>query len=291
MGWRTVVVAKPSKLDLRLGYLVVRDSESTVKVHISEIDVLIVENTASSITTALLCELTKAKIKVIFCDEKQNPSSELVSIYGRHNCSEILKRQINWRLSSKQLIWTSIVSQKIKMQADNLAFFDISQADMLYQYLNEVEFYDETNREGHAAKVYFNALFGNDFSRSDDVPINAMLNYGYSIILSIFNREIVASGYSTMLGLFHDNVFNSFNLSCDLMEPFRPIVDRYVKLHIPKKFEAEEKHAVLSILNNDFIIDGRKQILSNAIKIYTHSVFDAIENNDTSLIKFYHYEL
>lgn len=171
MGWRTVVVAKPSKLDLRLGYLVVRDSESSVKVHISEIDVLIVENTASSITTALLCELTKEKVKVIFCDEKQNPSSELVSVYGRHNCSETLKRQINWRLSSKQLVWTSIVSQKIKMQADNLAFFDISQADMLYQYLNEVEFYDETNREGHAAKVYFNALFRNDFSRSDDVPI------------------------------------------------------------------------------------------------------------------------
>lgn len=211
MGWRTVVITKPSKLDLRVGYLVVRDSEDTIKVHISEIDVLMIENTASSITTALLCELTKQKVKVIFCDEKQNPSSELVSIYGRYNCSQKLKQQIAWKDSDKQMIWTSIVFQKIKMQAENLSYFNLSQSSLLNKYLTEIEFNDETNREGHAAKVYFNAMFGNEFSRSDENPINAMLNYGYSILLSDFNREIVSSGYSTMLGLFHDNVHNSFN--------------------------------------------------------------------------------
>lgn len=94
MGWRTVVVSKPSKLDLRLGYMVVRDVESNVQVHISEISVLIIENTASSITTALLWELTKQKIKVIFCDEKQNPSSELVSYYGCHDCSLKFKNKV-----------------------------------------------------------------------------------------------------------------------------------------------------------------------------------------------------
>ena len=82
MGWRTVVISKSSKLDLRLGYMVVRDSEKTVRVHLSEITVLIIENTTCSITTALLSELSKNKIKVIFCDKKQNPSSELVSYYG-----------------------------------------------------------------------------------------------------------------------------------------------------------------------------------------------------------------
>lgn len=94
MGWRTAVVSKPSKLDLRLGYMVVRDVESNVQVHISEISVLIIENTASSIITALLCELTKQKIKVIFCDEKQNPSSELVSYYGCHDCSLKFKNKV-----------------------------------------------------------------------------------------------------------------------------------------------------------------------------------------------------
>lgn len=291
MGWRTVVITKPSKLDLRLGYLVVRDSENTIKVHISEIDILMIENTASSITTALLCELTKQKVKVIFCDEKQNPSSELVSMYGRYNCSQKLKQQIAWNDYDKQMIWTSIVFQKIKMQAENLSYFNLSQSSLLNKYLAEIEFNDETNREGHAAKVYFNAMFGNEFSRSDDNSINAMLNYGYSILLSNFNREIVSSGYSTMLGLFHDNVHNNFNLSCDLMEPFRPIVDRYVRSNIPEKFETDEKHSILSILNKEYVIDSCKQTLSNTIKIYTHSVFDAIENNDLSLIKYYSYEL
>ena len=92
-----------------------------------------------------------------------------------------------------------------------------------------MKFYDSTNREGHAAKVYFNALFGKDFTRDKDCPINAALNYGYSIILSCFNREIVCSGYLTQLGLFHENMFNHYNLSCDLMEPFRPLVDITVK--------------------------------------------------------------
>lgn len=291
MGWRTVVVSKPSKLDLRLGYMVVRDCENTVRVHISEISVLIIETTASSVTAALLNELTKQKIKVIFCDEKQNPSAELVSYYGCHDCSLKLRTQIEWTNLNKQTVWTAIVAQKIKMQAENLEFFNLKEADMLYGYIEELEFNDESNREGHAAKVYFNALFGKKFSRSDECPINAMLNYGYSIILSCINREIVCNGYSTMLGLFHNNMFNQFNLSCDIMEPFRPIIDRFVKTTEPQKFETEEKRAVLSLLNGEIYIDGRRQTLLNAVKIYTKSVLEAIESGDTALIKFYGYEL
>ena len=88
---------------------------------------------------------------------------------------------------------------------------------------------DVTNREGHAAKVYFNALFGKDFTRTEECPINAALNYGYALILSCFNREIVSNGYITQIGLFHDNMFNPYNLSSDLMEPYRVVVDRMVK--------------------------------------------------------------
>lgn len=87
MSWRTVVISKPSKLDLRLGCLVIRDSESVQRIHLSEISVLIIENTATSVTSALLKELVNCKIKVIFCDEKRNPISELTAYYGCHNCS------------------------------------------------------------------------------------------------------------------------------------------------------------------------------------------------------------
>lgn len=291
MGWRTVVVSKSSKLDLRLGYMVVRNLENSVRVHISEISVLIIENTASSVTTALLSELTKQKIKVIFCDEKQNPSSELVSYYGCHDCSLKFRNQLEWSELSKQSVWTAIVTQKIKMQALNLKFFKIPEASKLYSYIDEIEFNDETNREGHSAKIYFNALFGRKFSRSDECPINAALNYGYSIILSCFNREIVCCGYSTMLGLHHNNMFNQFNFACDIMEPFRPIIDRAVKLLSPEIFESKEKKQILELLSEEFIIDGKKQTLLNTIKIYSKSVFDAIEGNDTSLLRFYSYEL
>ena len=96
---------------------------------------------------------------------------------------------------------------------------------MLNGYIKEIKFNDATNREGHAAKVYFNALFGMNFNRNADNAINAALNYGYSIILSAVNREVVSNGYLTQLGLFHDNMFNQFNLSCDIMEPLRILID------------------------------------------------------------------
>ena len=152
-------------------------------------------------------------------------------------------------------------------------------------YINEIEFNDESNREGHAAKVYFNALFGKVFSRNDDCPTNAALNYGYSLILSVFNREVVCNGYITQCGLFHDNVFNQYNLSCDLMEPFRTIVDHSVKKMNPEKFEREEKINILNILNLEMKIDGKTNTMLNSVKIYSKSIFDALEQDDMSLLR------
>ncbi len=286
MSWRTVVITKTSKLDYSLGHMVVRDADSTVKIHLSEISVLIVESITVALTAALLNELIKKKIKVIFCDEKHNPVSELTAYYGSHDCSLKIKRQTEWDIYIKQSVWTLIVAEKIKNQAINLQFFGYEQYKMLLNYIDEIEFNDKSNREGHSAKVYFNALFGKTFSRNDDNFINSALNYGYSIILSIFNREIVANGYITQIGLFHDNMFNQYNLSCDLMEPFRPYVDRLVKSMDMTKFDKEEKKVILSLLNDEVHIDGRNQTLLNAIKVYCKSVFTALEENNTDLIRF-----
>lgn len=291
MSWRTVVVTKTSKLDLSLGYMVVRDAESTSKIHISEISILIVESTSVSMTAALLSALVKDKIKVIFCDEKRNPSFEITPYYGSHDCSLKIKRQIAWDETVKKQIWTYIVAEKIKNQASVLRHYDSDKAAMLDKYIAELEFSDATNREGHAAKVYFNALFGMDFSRNSESPVNAALNFGYSLILSAFNREIVTSGYLTQLGLFHDNMFNQYNLSCDLMEPFRPIIDKYVKSAGITSFGKDEKQGLLNLLNAEFTIDGCKNTLLNTIKIYTKSVFSALDSDNASLICFFQDEL
>lgn len=217
MSWRTVVISSSAKLDYQLGFLVVR-KEEIVKIHISEIAMLIIESTAVSLTAALLAELMKKKVKVIFCDEKRNPSSELISYYGSHDTSIKVKKQIEWSKESKNIIWTEIVSEKIRKQAEHLERRNLKEAELLYTYIDEMRLGDETNREGHAAKVYFNALFGMDFTRTAENSINAALNYGYGVLLSACNREIVANGYITQLGLFHDNMFNPFNLIQEVAE-------------------------------------------------------------------------
>ncbi len=290
MSWRIVVISNSAKLEYKMEYMIVRQSEIT-KIHLSEISMLIVESTAVSLTAGLLSELTKRKIKVIFCDEKRNPSSELVSYYGSHDTSAKVRQQVGWTAEIKKMMWTEIVSEKIRNQQKFLEDLGKKENVMLAEYLKEIQPGDTTNREGHAAKVYFNAVFGMDFSRSLDIPINAALNYGYGIILSTFNREIVSNGYITQLGLFHDNMFNQFNLGSDLMEPFRILVDRKVYEMKPEKFEKEEKLQLVNILNQEVTIDGKRNYVVNAIKIYCKSVFDAINDNDVSLIRFYSNEL
>ena len=270
MSWRTVIISSTAKLDYQMGYLVIRKDDVT-KIHLSEIETVMIESTSVSLTAALLCELTKKKIKVIFCDEKRNPSSELISYYGAHDTSLKVRNQIAWTDDIKKHVWTEIVAEKIRKQALHLQHWKCEEADLLYQYINEIEFGDVTNREGHAAKVY----------------LNAALNYGYSLLLSTFNRCVVANGYITQLGLFHDNVFNQFNLACDLMEPFRPLVDLKVKKMAFPFFEKEEKHEMVSLLKEEVTIGNRNEYLTNAIKIYTRSVFDALNDNDVSQIKFY----
>lgn len=119
MSWRTVVISSSAKLDYQMGYLIVRNQD-VVKIHISEISILMIETTSVSLTAALLCELTKKKIKVVFCDEKRNPSSELIPYYGSHDTSMKVRKQIAWSEDIKTSVWTEIVTEKIRKQAENL---------------------------------------------------------------------------------------------------------------------------------------------------------------------------
>lgn len=291
MSWRVVVIKSRSKLDYKMDYLVVRNENETKRIHLSEIGVLMLESTAVSITAYVMCELVKRKINIIFCDEKRLPLASVTPFYGSHDTSLKYRTQISWDNETKKFIWAEIVRAKIRGQYCVLEEFDKEEKHLLAQYLTQIEPGDATNREGHAAKVYFNALFGNDFSRSLDNTINAALNYGYSIFLSTVAREIVACGYCTQLGIFHDNMFNQYNLASDLMEPFRPFVDFTVINTDLTVFEHEEKMKLVKILNNEVIIDGRNNYMINAVKIYVKSVFDAICEKNISMIKFPEYEL
>ena len=289
MTWRTVVITNKAKLSYKNDYLIVRNDEVKL-IHLSEINTIIIDTTAATLTSYLISEILSRKIKIIICDKKRNPQGEIIPYYGSHNTSEQIFKQIKWDDYCK-VIWTRIIQEKIVNQANYLKELNIENYKTLYDYVGDLILFDESNREGHAAKVYFNSLFGKSFTREDQNDINYSLNYGYAILLSQFNKEIISQGYLTQIGIKHHNVYNSFNLSSDLMEPFRPIVDNLVKTMHPDKFEHDEKVEILKMLQKEMIIAGRKECVNNAMKIYCRSIFDALNEGDISLIKFYKDEL
>ena len=287
MSWRTVVISKRSKLDLKMGYMVIR-GEETKRIFLDEIAVLMIENPAVSLTGCLLEELTAKKIRVIFCDSKRSPMAELSPYHGSHDMTKKLRQQLGWTDEIKGAVWSTIIAEKISKQAEHLAERDKNrEAELLESYIPQIEFQDETNREGHAAKVYFNGLFGMEFTRRGNNPVNAALDYGYSILLSAFNREICAYGYLTDLGIHHDNVFNHYNLSSDLMEPFRILVDMKVYDMMPKELSKEVRYKLINTLNDYVEISHSSQTVLNAIRVYLKSAFDALNDNDPAKINFY----
>lgn len=289
MSWRVVVVSSNAKVDYKLDYLVVRTLDEVKRVHLSEVGVLMLESTAISITSYLLCELLRRKIKVIFCDQERNPCGELVPTWGSHDSSARIRQQIQWPPGICQQVWTEIVREKLRRQRDHLLRRGLPQAEMLTGYLNQLQWNDRTNREGHAAKVYFGALFGPDFTRTEDCPINAALNYGYSLILSAINREISAAGYLNQLGIAHENTYNPFNLGCDFMEPLRPLVDSAVWEMQPEKLERAEKMALVNLLNHPVQYDGKRQYLLYALRLYCGSLFRALQSGDVAEIRWIGY--
>ncbi len=190
MSWRIVSISSHSKLDYRMGYLVVRCKEATTRIHLSEIAILVLESTSISLTAYLLRELERQKIDVIFCDERRMPYGMLSSLYGSHDTALRYREQATWSKSCADRVWAEIIKQKIRGQIAVLPADKASECRVLESYIDQVQPGDASNREGHAAKVYFNALFGMDFTRNSEHPINAALNYGYGLLLSAQSREM-----------------------------------------------------------------------------------------------------
>lgn len=282
MGFRTVVVSTHSKLELSLNYLVFKTPDEVKRINIDEIQTLIIESTAVAITTSLLSELVRKKIKVIFCNEKRVPVSELVPYYGDSISFKRIKQQMSWTYEIKDLVWKEIIIEKIKNQARVLKDISEEDSNSLLEYSKDVVEGDLTNREGHAAKFYFNRVYGESFTRNNNSDINKYLNYGYTLVLSQFSKAIVAKGYLTQLGIHHIGETNYFNLACDFMEPVRPFIDKRVKDLTNENF----KEKLVEVLSETFVYDDQKQTLSNAISLYVSSLLNALALQDPSKIKF-----
>lgn len=289
MSFRTVVITRQSKISYKNRFLVVKQENDEKYIHLSEIDTIIVDSISVSISAYLLKEVADNKINIIFCDEKHNPFGEVVPYYSKHNTSKMIKEQIKWKVSDKDKIWAEIVKNKIMNQALLLKKTKSLKYKLILSYIDEVVDGDKTNREGHAAKVYFNALYGNDFVRNSDDSINAALNYGYAILLSTINKEIINNGYLTQLGIHHKNEFNKFNLTCDLMEPFRIIIDHFVYYNQERKLDTQYKLDIVNILNNTFKYQGKNYVLKDIIKMFVKNTLESI-NNSENYKEFIYYE-
>lgn len=279
MSFRTVVITKQSKLSYKNRYLAVKNELEEKYIHLSEIDTIIVDSISVSISSYLLKELSENKINIIFCDEKHNPFGELSSYYSSHNTSKKILMQIKWEEKLKDELWSLIVKNKIINQALLLNKINSNNYNLLMSYVTEVKKGDKTNREAHAAKVYFNSLFTKSFIRNANDNINAALNYGYSILLSNFNKEIINNGCLTQLGIHHKSEFNQFNLACDLMEPFRPIIDNFVYYNQTREFDSKYKLDLINIFNNTYKYYGKNYTLKDIIKMYTKDTLDCLNEN------------
>lgn len=276
-GFRSVVIESPCKLSYRGGYMVVRKEDDTAKVHLSEFHTLVLQTNQVYISAYLMSELAKSKISLVVSDERHDPVGQYLPLYGAHNTSARIDEQLEWGPVAKKQVWQRIVKDKILHQSRILGVRAREEdAAMLEKVAAEVRSGDSTHREAHAAHVYFRSLFGPDFSRDEDGPINAALNYGYALLLSSVNREIVSRGYLTQEGICHHNDFNQFNLSCDFMEPFRPIVDRVVFDNVGDEFTKDDKLLLVDMLNQTIPYKGGSYKVASVISLYVKDCLDAL---------------
>ena len=277
MAFRNVIIESPCKCTYKGGYMVIRKEDDTAKVHLDDIASVVLQTNQAFVSAYLLSELAKKKISFVVSDEKRNPIGQYLPLYGAHNVSKRIGEQLEWSEPSKKRVWQHVVQDKISNQAALLAARAEEEcSERLYALVPEVRSGDPTNREGAAARLYFRALFGKGFSRDDETPLNAALNYGYAILLSSVNREIVARGYLTQIGICHRNEYNLYNLSCDLMEPFRPIVDKLVFDNVDGDFSKGEKRLLVDMLNMAVPYRGGSCRVASAISLYVQDCLNAL---------------
>ncbi|HIP12325.1 MAG TPA: type II CRISPR-associated endonuclease Cas1 [Arcobacter sp.] len=233
MSFKQIFIKNKSYLSYKNNSMSVKNEFTDTLVSLDDIDIVIVENQQTTITSALLSNMAKANISVVFIDNKHNPSAISMGLYKNSRTSKIQKSQIYIKKPRLNRLWQSIIYSKILNQADVLN--TVKNDTYLYSLLKRITSGDKKNIEAVGASYYFKELFGENFYRNHTVDNrNIALNYGYSIIRSSIARYIIAYGLNPSFGIWHSSELNAFNLADDFIEPFRPIVDFYVLNNISK---------------------------------------------------------
>lgn len=274
---QTLFFSSPVRLSLKNALLVMswKDIEETLTRPIEDIGCVILENQQISITLPLLNELVKNNVAVVVCDNKQMPTSMLMSLDANTTQAESHKYQLSVSEPMKKQLWKQIIESKIRNQAAMLSKCG-KDGKMLAAMAANVKSGDTDNREGFAAKLYWNHLFGSTFKRErEGLPPNSLLNYGYSILRAAVARALLGSGLMPGLGVFHKSRYNAFPLADDVMEPYRVYVDEIVYwLHSQGRDELNKdtKADLLRVLSCDVNIGTVTRPLQIALTFTTASV-------------------
>ena len=226
MTWRSLLIQNGGKLSLQRRQLLIQQNGESHTVPLEDIAVIIIENRETLITAPLLSALAEHGATLLTCDEQFLPCGQWLPYAQYHRQLKILKLQLNISEPLKKQIWQHIVRQKILNQA---FVADETGNDLAAKRLRtlavEVRSGDTGNREAQAAALYFQALFGEKFTRSDNNAVNAALNYTYAVLRAAVARTLTLYGWLPALGLFHRSELNPFNLADDFIEPLRPLAD------------------------------------------------------------------
>ncbi len=234
---RTLCFSHPAYLSLRNGQLVVKlephddEPEKQASIHIEDIGIVVLDHRQITITHGVMSALLDNNASVVTCDAQHMPVGLMLPLEGHTVQQERFQDQLNSSVPLRKQLWQQTVQQKIRNQAALLSELHSIEIGNMKRWAGEVLSGDSTNLEGRAAAFYWSQMFPSipDFTRSrDGIYPNALLNYGYAILRAVIARALVSSGLLPTLGIHHHNRYNAYCLADDIMEPYRPYVDRLV---------------------------------------------------------------
>ena len=282
MSWRSVIITQPTKLSVKNRQLKITQDEEW-SIPMEDISSIVLETPQINISSKVMSLIAENKIVMYSCDDKHIPNGIFIPFVPHSRQLKTLKNQLECSESFNKRCWQKIVIKKILNQARVLK---LTEKNLMCEHLEniakKVNSGDTSNMEAIAAKGYFSTLYGKGFNRNYDNIYNAALNYGYSIIRGAIARTIVSYGYMPSIGIHHKSELNNYNLADDFIEPFRPIVDLWVKLNINEEIEFDKyvRANLVNLLNVNVRIQGKLQSVNNAINIMIGSYTTAINQKD-----------
>lgn len=289
---RTLYFGQAAYLSLRDGQLLVRlpAEEGSRSIPIEDIGVLILDHQQISITHGLMNALEAHKCALITCSASHMPSGLFLPLDAHSLQSERFQTQIEAVLPLKKQLWQQTVRMKIQNQARVLEeVYAQPQANML-AWVKQVRSGDPDNLEARAAAYYWANLFPSlpKFTRErEESAPNALLNYGYALLRAVVARSLVSVGLLPTLGIHHHNRYNAYCLADDIMEPYRPYVDKFVQeiyeREYPESLTKDIKHRLLTIMEQDVVIDGITHPLSIATSLTASSLVRCFEGSSKQI--------